>query len=77
MAKTLEGFDRHAFGARAKALRHPCPECGSTMRGTGKLYYLAQTDAWFVEYFCEREQEIVPLWSQETQKLAEEMAADG
>jgi len=47
------------------------------MRGTGKLYYLAQKDAWFVEYFCAREEEIVPLWSPDTQKLAEEIAADG
>ncbi|WP_394847768.1 hypothetical protein LZC95_09930 [Pendulispora brunnea] len=77
MGKTLDGFDRHASSPRAKTLRHRCPECGQTMRGTGKLYYLAQKDAWFVEYFCEREQEIIPLWSPDTQKLAEEIAADG
>lgn len=77
MGKTLDSFDRDAFSVRAKALRHGCPECGCTMRGTGKLYYLAQNDAWFVEYFCEREQEIIPLWSADTQKFAEEIAADG
>ncbi|WP_394822545.1 hypothetical protein [Pendulispora albinea] len=74
---TSEAFDRHTFSERARTLRHSCPECGSMMRGTGKIYYLARTQRWFVEYLCEREQEIVPLWSPDTQKLAEEIAADG
>ena len=74
---TSEAFDRDAFSERAKALRHRCPECGSMMRGTGKVYFLARTQHWFIEYSCEREQEIVALWSSETQKLAEEIAADG
>jgi len=47
------------------------------MRATGKLYYWAKTCRWFVEYLCEREQELVPLWSSETQRLAEEITADG
>ena len=69
-------FDKMAENDRAKALRHACPECGETMRGTGKLYYVRGDGRWFIEYFCAHEQEIFPVWLEETQKLAEEMAGD-
>jgi len=77
ITSTSQAFDRAAFSARAKALRHRCPECGSMMRGTGELYWLAESRRWFLAYRCEREDEIFAIWAPETQRLAEEVAADG
>jgi hypothetical protein len=71
-----EWFDKVAENDRAKKLRHACPECGSTMRGTGKLYYVRASGRWFIEYLCAHEQELFPIWVEETQKLAEEWAAE-
>lgn len=67
-------YDKKIENDKARALRHRCPECGSTMRGTGKLYFMRDDGHWFVEYLCEREQELFSVWAEETQKIAEALA---
>ena len=62
---------RQPYIAEGLLLEYPCPEDGTPMKATGKLFYDPKFDRWYAEFHCEREQDWYVLWAPETQAAAE------
>lgn len=53
-----------------------CPECGTTMRSTGKMQYSPVIKEWLIEYWCPRDQQLFHIYTPETYSLARELAPE-
>ena len=53
-----------------------CPECGTIMKATGKMHYNKTFSQWFVDYWCPRDKETIPIYTPETDQLARDIAKD-
>jgi len=70
----MKPYARSLYRRGLLHLKRPCPECGAEMMATGRMHYLQAADAWFVEYLCPREQELMTIRSTETDALTRDLA---
>ena len=58
----------------AKHLKSRCPDCNDSINGTGGLQYWPDLDQWYVEFYCRRDDQVIPISTPELDKKAREIA---
>jgi hypothetical protein len=53
--------------AEATGWSHPCPECGTTMTGTGTVIHQSNPARWYVELWCSKDAEAFTIWTPDLQ----------
>jgi hypothetical protein len=59
---------------QAKRLRTRCPDCNDSLAATGDLQYWPELHQWYVEFFCRRDDQVIPIWTPELEKEARKIA---
>jgi hypothetical protein len=72
----MDQSERMLESDRLRGLTIACPECGTTIQSTGKMYYSPVIKDWLIEYWCPVDQEFLTIYTPETARLARETAGD-
>ncbi|MEJ2431074.1 MAG: hypothetical protein P8075_19485 [Deltaproteobacteria bacterium] len=59
------------YSDRLLKLTRTCPECGTLMNATGKMYYDKTISEWLIEYWCSTDEENFAIYTPETKELVE------
>lgn len=73
-SKLMDHFDIEMKSDRLLGLSIACPECGSAMQSTGKMYYSPVIKEWLIEYWCPSDRQMFNIYTPETYSLSRELA---
>jgi hypothetical protein len=60
--------------AETKRLKARCPECNDSIKGTGSLQYWTDLHQWFVEFYCPRDDQVIPISTPDLDRKARNIA---
>lgn len=72
----MQQSDREVKNDRLLGLSVACPQCGTAMQSTGKMYYSSVIKDWLIEYWCPYDRQLFNIYTPETYSLAWELAPD-
>jgi hypothetical protein len=72
--QVMDQPDREVKSDLLLGLSLACPECGTPMKSTGKMYYSPVIKDWLIEYWCPYDRQLFKIYTPETHSLSRKLA---
>jgi len=74
LRKMRKSRHKMATDARLLGLERRCPECNTSIKSNGHMYYNKRLSSWAIGFWCSLEKEVFSIWKPEYQPLIDEIA---